>query len=403
MATLQIAPILRLPTEILEGICIEIERDSLGDLVRFSITCKAIRNAAERVVFAKIELLTKFNTRASGAHHYARVAQNRPRLPSRSFQAVFLSPAPRVLDFTRSLAFHSFWNTSAFEPSAASWMAASFGRILMKPTNLRKLELDGTAEFAEHLECFLAGLDDTHFYGIKELTIGLEFDFLTKLMPNVVRLSNIPREGFGRAVRDYDHVTIQRFFDLCGTLKKLTHLDLSIADFHQLLGLSIPAITIQSMKICDERLRCPRTWYNLPEGRVPMGFLLDLALPQPNLTRLEIPAERWIAMGWLDLEGTWVNRTEYADELVAAIVAVKCTSVEHIHVGNVDHYEVERTERATVLKNVTWGADADILEPFLLHTVHEGPQGDPAWIAEPEDGLKIIYVNEDCEAIYEYE
>lgn len=101
MATPQIAPILRLPTEILEGICIQIERDSHRDLTRFSVACKAIRIAAERVVFAKVELLTKFNTRASGAHHYARVAQNRPRLPSRSFQAVFLSPAPRVLEFTR--------------------------------------------------------------------------------------------------------------------------------------------------------------------------------------------------------------------------------------------------------------------------------------------------------------
>ncbi|KAK8222659.1 hypothetical protein HDK90DRAFT_529475 [Phyllosticta capitalensis] len=394
MATPQIAPILRLPTEILEGICIQIERDSHRDLTRFSVACKAIRIAAERVVFAKVELLTKFNTRASGAHHYARVAQNRPRLPSRSFQAVFLSPAPRVLEFT------SFWNTSAFGPSAASWMAAAFGRILTKPTNLRKLELDGTVEFAQHLECFLAGLDNTHFHGIKEITISLEFDFLIKLMPNVVRLSNMPREGFGRAVRDYDHVTIQRFFDLCGTLKKLTHLDLSIADFHEVLGLSIPALTIQSMKICEERLRCPRTWYNLPEGRVPMGFLLDLALPQANLIRLEIPAERWIAMGWLDLEGTWVDRDEYADELVAAIVAVKCASVQHIHVGHVDHHE---TARATVLKNVTWGPYADVLEPFLIHAVHEGPEGDPAWIEEPEEGLKIIYVNEDCEAIHEYE
>lgn len=154
------------------------------------------------------------------------------------------------------------------------------------------------------------------------------------------------------------------------------------------------------MKICEERLRCPRTWYNLPEGRVPMGFLLDLALPQANLIRLEIPAERWIAMGWLDLEGTWVDRDEYADELVAAIVAVKCASVQHIHVGHVDHHE---TARATVLKNVTWGPYADVLEPFLIHAVHEGPEGDPAWIEEPEEGLKIIYVNEDCEAIHEYE
>ncbi|KAK8179796.1 uncharacterized protein BKA78DRAFT_357825 [Phyllosticta capitalensis] len=412
MASATTPLILCIPNELVLLIGEEVARDPVngfGELVAFSSSCKPIRVIIEHLIFKTIELLTKANTR-DGAVHYARMAQHRPRISSRRLQTVFLASPPAFLKYTKSLAFHAFWDTSSVNVSTTpSWMATGLGRLLLKPTCLRRLEIDGHDQFAQGVKSFFAGMNTSCFGTLDELVISMEFRFLLTVAPNLTKLSNRPREGFGRSLRTYDQATAQEFLDLCSALPKLHHLDLSIADFEHPDG----SMSIQSLQVSRERQRCPRPVFQYAEGRIPMAFILNLIRPQQGLHTVKIPAERDISMGNMDPAAQWTNVGGYATALVAAIVVVKCPRNKAIHVGDWDdNYTVERIseKQMTVLKP-PGDHDPSFNEHFEVICVHQGAEGSPAWfedgdkyedaeVYEPYDELNRLVVNEQSEVFH---
>lgn len=127
-------------------------------------------------------------------------------------------------EFYSSIALHDFFLIDI--DGDVSRVADGIARILLKPKQLRALEIHITGQTAQSLKDVLEGTAGFELPDLHDITISVEIRFLLKYTPNVRRLSNGPREGYGYWQRNYPFQKAEELVALCSKLRKLEVLDL---------------------------------------------------------------------------------------------------------------------------------------------------------------------------------
>ncbi|KAK7531960.1 uncharacterized protein J3D65DRAFT_670608 [Phyllosticta citribraziliensis] len=376
------------------------------DIVAFSKTCKHLREIAKKFVFLDVQLLTSANVQDIERPDCARLAQWYPGFSPERLQTLLQVPPPDFLRHIQELAIHEFWKIDTIGNDAILYtFAVSIGQLLMKPKTLRRLEIDGSERLAQYMEEFLADAD-VRFPYLQELVASVEFRFLLKLAPNIEHFSNMPREGYDREFRNYGKQKVDELLQSCGALRKLRHLDFTIADFDRPFDVQLPALSLDTLKFTREREYMPSTLRRPHEydDKLPMGLLLDVIGSQPGTRSITIPRARNIFLGADGSRKRWQEDQGWQNWLPAAILAVRFLDVEEITVGKYCKFSLWRNLNSSTitLQRVFLDHPNVVSEEYDIHVVYEGADGAPAWIVYENDEAASIAVNADCRATDEY-
>ncbi|KAK8159094.1 hypothetical protein BKA80DRAFT_256281 [Phyllosticta citrichinensis] len=384
---LQPFPLMKLPNELIRGVLEQLLDTSdrydpscgKSALIAFSKASWQARKLAERIIFRDITLISGGQVSSSWSNYsnYSYLARYRPTMDSPGLQTLLVRAPPDFLRHIQSLSIHQFWDVDSVSTDyCLEQIAQGISRLLLKPTTLRRLEIDAGDLLAQKVEGCLQQNGAAQSVYLKQLILSVEFCFLLKLTPKATRVSNSTREGYGKS--------------------------------------SVLYTQVETLSIFSTRLVHPENDGD-HEPRIPMGLILEMIASQPTIYKVTIPYAHTIDTGVTDRAG-WSSIVGCHNWGPAAVIAVRFANIKDISVGF--HFDLaigrDSDKGKVFLKGLTgWGNGQEVteLEVKVVTASDEGcadHEEDAAWIVFESDGgaeekPTCVVVNADSEAIDEIE
>ncbi|KAK8177471.1 hypothetical protein IWX90DRAFT_410912 [Phyllosticta citrichinensis] len=391
---LQPFPLMKLPNELIRGVLEQLLDTSdrydpscgKSALIAFSKASWQARKLAERIIFRDITLISGGQVSSSWSNYsnYSYLARYRPTMDSPGLQTLLVRAPPDFLRHIQSLSIHQFWDVDSVSTDyCLEQIAQGISRLLLKPTTLRRLEIDAGDLLAQKVEGCLQQNGAAQSVYLKQLILSVEFCFLLKLTPKATRVSNSTREGYGKSSVLYTQVEVDDgHVEVTSRPAPSRFYCVQLPDFSG----------CDHSRIFSTRLVHPENDGD-HEPRIPMGLILEMIASQPTIYKVTIPYAHTIDTGVTDRAG-WSSIVGCHNWGPAAVIAVRFANIKDISVGF--HFDLaigrDSDKGKVFLKGLTgWGNGQEVteLEVKVVTASDEGcadHEEDAAWIVFESDG-----------------